>query len=69
MDLECLKINGCYMTEKSGSKFSPKSFLKSRRPERFSDSVIREVGRLDRSALEHQLSTHLKIFRSGFVKK
>jgi hypothetical protein len=57
MDLECLKINGCYMTEKSGSKFSPKSFLKSRRPERFSDSVIREVGRLDRSALEHQLST------------
>ncbi len=45
------------MTEKTESKFSPKLFLKSRRPERFSDSVIKETGKLDRSALEYQLST------------
>ena len=44
------------MTDKSQRKCSPKSFLKSRRPERFSDSVIKEVGRLDRSVLEYQLS-------------
>ncbi|WP_158258948.1 hypothetical protein [Photobacterium sp. NCIMB 13483] len=45
------------MTEKTESKMSPKLFLKSRRPERFSDSVIKEVGRLDRSVLEYHLST------------
>jgi hypothetical protein len=45
------------MTEKIESKMSPKSFLKSRRPERFSDSVVKEVGRLDRSVLEYHLST------------
>jgi len=39
------------------SKLSPKAFLKDRRPERFSDSVRKEVGKLDRSVLEHQLST------------
>jgi len=44
------------MPDKSQTKCSPKSFLKSRRPERFSDSVIKEVGRLDRSVLEYQLS-------------
>lgn len=41
----------------STSKLSPKAFLKSRRPERFSDSVSKEVGKLDRSVLEFQLST------------
>lgn len=39
------------------SKYSPKSFLKSRRPERFSDSITKEIGRLDRSVLEYQLAT------------
>lgn len=34
---------------------SPKSFLKARRPERFSDSVFKEVAQLDRSLLEHHL--------------
>ncbi len=38
-------------------EFSPKSFLKARRPERFSDSVVTEVGRLDRAVLEYQLET------------
>lgn len=37
--------------------FSPKEFLKTRRPERFSDSVTIEVGKLDRSVLEYQLAT------------
>ncbi|KKN65692.1 hypothetical protein LCGC14_0479170 [marine sediment metagenome] len=37
--------------------FSPKKFLKERRPERFSDSVRREIGRLDRGFLEYQLDT------------
>ena len=39
------------------SKLSPKAFLKDRRPERFSDSVRQDVGRLDRAVLEHHLST------------
>jgi len=39
------------------SMISPKTFLKSRRPERFSDSVRKDVGKLDRSVLEYQLST------------
>ncbi len=38
-------------------RFSPKAFLQSRRPERFSDSVTHEVGKLDRAVLEYQLST------------
>lgn len=39
------------------TKFSPKDFLKRRRPEKFSDSSIRETGSLDRVVLEHFLST------------
>ncbi|WP_411752817.1 hypothetical protein [Serratia sp. (in: enterobacteria)] len=39
------------------AKFSSKEFLKRRRPERFSDSTIREIGTLDRVVLEHFLST------------
>lgn len=38
------------------SKFSPKAFLQSRRPEKFSDSVITEVGVLERPVLEHFLA-------------
>lgn len=41
----------------STSRISPKSFLKARRPERFSDSITKDVGKLDRSVLEFQLST------------
>jgi hypothetical protein len=37
--------------------FSPKAFLKTRRPERFSDTVIKEVTELDRSLLEFHLSS------------
>jgi hypothetical protein len=40
-----------------GEKFSSKEFLKKRRPEKFSDSTIREIGSLDRVVLEHFLST------------
>lgn len=39
------------------SSFSPKSFLKARRPERFSDSVVQEVAELDRSLLEFHLDS------------
>ncbi|WP_432467916.1 hypothetical protein [Agarivorans sp. Z349TD_8] len=39
------------------ASISPKSFLKARRPERFSDSITKDVGKLDRSVLEFQLST------------
>lgn len=39
------------------AKFSSKEFLKRRRPEKFSDSTIRETGSLDRVVLEHFLST------------
>jgi len=37
--------------------FSPKQFLKSRRPEKFSDSFEQEIGSLERPVLEHYLST------------
>lgn len=37
--------------------FSPKAFLRSRRPERFSDTVSKEVTELDRSLLEFHLSS------------
>ena len=37
--------------------FSPKEFLRSRRPERFSDSIVEEKGPLDRAFLEYYLST------------
>lgn len=45
------------MPRKIEPKLSPKEFLKARRPERFSDSIKKEIGRLDRSVLEYQLST------------
>ena len=37
--------------------FSPKEFLKARRPERFSDSVVEDRPVLDRSILEYHLGT------------
>ncbi len=37
--------------------FSPKAFLRSRRPERFSDTVSKEETELDRSMLEFHLSS------------
>ena len=37
--------------------FSPKSFLKARRPEHFSDTVVAEATALDRSLLEFHLSS------------
>ncbi|WP_265468392.1 hypothetical protein, partial [Aeromonas salmonicida] len=43
--------------KKQDAKFSSKEFLKRRRPEKFSDSTIRETGSLDRVVLEHFLST------------
>ncbi|QMD23558.1 hypothetical protein HVZ46_03010 [Citrobacter freundii] len=52
---------------------SPKLFLKARRPERFSDSIIKEVGKLDRSFLEFQLSTlnkrNMELAFENFAKK
>ena len=39
------------------SPFSPKDFLKARRPERFSDTAVEEVTELDRSLLEFHLSS------------
>jgi len=38
-------------------KFSPKEFLKNRRPEKFSDSIVVEKNILDRSVLEHHIAT------------
>jgi len=37
--------------------FSPKEFLRARRPERFSDSIVQEGPTLDRSILEYHLDT------------
>jgi hypothetical protein len=37
--------------------FSPNRFLRARRPERFSDSVVMEGPSLDRSVLEYHLDT------------
>jgi hypothetical protein len=37
--------------------FSPKEFLRARRPERFSDSVVVTRATLDRSLLEYHLDT------------
>lgn len=55
------------------SSFSPKAFLKARRPERFSDSVSIEIGKLDRSVLEYQLATlnkrNLELAFESFAKK
>ncbi|EGR2290122.1 hypothetical protein C4G53_RS03285 [Vibrio parahaemolyticus] len=39
------------------ANFSPKAFLKERRPERFSDSIVVETGALDRPQLEYYLAT------------
>src|ERR1043166_2066515 len=41
-------------------RFSPRKFLKARRPERFSDSVLQEGPTLDRSLLEYHLETLTK---------
>ena len=38
-------------------RFSPRQFLKARRPEKFSDSVREDVPALDRSILEYHLET------------
>ncbi len=45
------------MENMKSTAFSPKSYLKARRPERFSDSTVREVTDLDRSLLEFHLSS------------
>src|SRR5437762_7270448 len=37
--------------------FSPRDFLKARRPERFSDSVLENEPELDRTLLEYHLAT------------
>ena len=54
-------------------KLSPRDFLKARRPERFSDSVRKEIGKLDRSVLEYQLATlnrrNLELAFEDFAKK
>src|SRR6476646_420429 len=39
------------------NRFSPRAFLKARRPERFSDSEAVSVPLLDRSLLEYHLAT------------
>ena len=39
------------------AKFSPRDFLRARRPERFSDSVKVEQPALDRTTLEYHLAT------------
>ena len=39
------------------AKFSPKEFLKNRRPEKFSDSIVLEKNILDRPVFEHHLAT------------
>ncbi|MGM0589450.1 MAG: hypothetical protein ACQETE_13595 [Bacteroidota bacterium] len=38
-------------------KFSPKAFLKERRPERFSDTTVNEALELDRSLLEYHIAS------------
>jgi len=57
----------------STSRLTPKAFLKARRPERFSDSITKEVGKLDRASLEFQLSTlnkrNMELAFENFVKK
>ena len=57
----------------STTSLSPRLFLKARRPERFSDSIIKEVGKLDRSVLEFQLSTlnrrNMELAFENFAKK
>ena len=38
-------------------RFSPKEFLRARRPEKFSDSIVEQTPILDRSILEYQLDS------------
>ncbi|MCU1788584.1 hypothetical protein CUU54_06885 [Pectobacterium polaris] len=45
------------MTHHNTYDFSPKAFLKKRRPEKFSDSITTERGSLDRPVLEHFLAS------------
>ncbi|MEA9392644.1 hypothetical protein SJI19_19230 [Acerihabitans sp. TG2] len=45
------------MSTDNAQDFSPKEFMKQRRPERFSDSVVVESGSLDRPILEHYISS------------
>ena len=39
------------------NRYSPKEFLRARRPEKFSDSVAEQVPILDRSILEYHLDS------------
>lgn len=59
--------------EAEKASISPKAFLKARRPERFSDSITKDVGKLDRSVLEFQLSTlnrrNMELAFEDFAKK
>ncbi|MGL4579867.1 MAG: hypothetical protein ACRCVP_13345 [Shewanella xiamenensis] len=55
------------------SFFSPKEFMKRRRPERFSDSIVKEVGKLDRTLLEFHFDTlnrrNMELAFEDFAKK
>ncbi|ALS33054.1 hypothetical protein PTRA_a1913 [Pseudoalteromonas translucida KMM 520] len=59
--------------KKLNSNFSPREFMKSRRPERFSDSIVKEVGKLDRTLLEYQFNTlnrrNMELAFEDFAKK
>ncbi|WP_269901055.1 hypothetical protein [Paenalcaligenes faecalis] len=44
------------MEDNNKREFSPRLFMKARRPERFSDSIVEEVGSLGRDFLEFTLS-------------
>ena len=59
--------------DENNSRISPKTFLKARRPERFSDSITKEVGKLDRSFLEFYLTTlnkrSMELAFESFAKK
>src|SRR2546425_11417400 len=41
----------------SPQRFSPREYMRSRRPERFSDTVVFETPILDRAVLEYHLDT------------
>jgi hypothetical protein len=45
------------MADQQKPKFSPREFLKARRPEKFSDTIREERPALDRSQLEYHLAT------------
>jgi len=47
-------------TVQQGEAFSPEAFLRTRRPELFSDSVVEQSKRLDRPVLEYHLETPTK---------